>query len=182
MTNDVAMPQVQVQYLDPVVNLTPTDLTELGALSGASDHGNGNGRAYGASDESASDALDGTAHHPAYVVDSLDTAKLAGWMSPPGPVWCRWRVARVLGDVRLAMQMARRASPLTSSLRPAALQPRSRATFSRLPAPGYASTGLQQGSAVVFERRPVGPVAVSARVGRASAGSAAGDYEPGMWG
>lgn len=35
MTNDVAMPQVQVQYLDPVVNLTPTDLTELGGILAA---------------------------------------------------------------------------------------------------------------------------------------------------
>lgn len=35
MTNDVQVPHVQVQYLDPVVNLTPTDLTELGGLLAA---------------------------------------------------------------------------------------------------------------------------------------------------
>ena len=32
MTNDVAVQDVQIQYLDPVVNLTPADLTELGGL------------------------------------------------------------------------------------------------------------------------------------------------------
>ena len=35
MTNAVSVPEVQVQYLDPVVHLTPTDLTELGGMLAA---------------------------------------------------------------------------------------------------------------------------------------------------
>jgi hypothetical protein len=35
VTNDVAVQGAQVQYLDPVVNLTPADLTELGGMLAA---------------------------------------------------------------------------------------------------------------------------------------------------